>query len=306
MRVRPGTQSRFVLASHILDLVRAGHLPAGHHLVASGLAQRLGVSRTLIHAALEVLAGREIVAARRNQGFFLLRPWDTLDGEAIAVPPSGDDGLYRRLVRARLEGELPERITQTALAARFRVDRGVLLRVLARMADEGIIVRNRGHGWTFLPTIEDELALASAYDFRRVLEPAGLLLAGFRPDLPQLEQMRDAHLAMLKYGELATDARLYEIDRSFHENLAAMSGNCFWLQAIQQQNRMRRMLEYRGYSDRRRVRDWLREHLAIIRALLSGRREDAADRLAAHLTKAFRVARQRARAARKASRRRPD
>ncbi len=302
MRARPGTQSRHLLANQILDFIRATRLPRDFHLVEIALAERMGVSRTLIHAALRLLAGQGIVAARRNHGFFLARAWDALDGETIEVPPSRDDALYRRLVRERLEGRLPERITQIALMAHCRVDRGVLLRVLSRMADEGIIARNRGHGWTFLPTIESDLALASAYDFRRTLEPAGIRLASFRPEPAQLEQLRQAHLSMLKRTETATDAQLYEIDQKFHETLAAMTGNAFWHQAIQQQNRMRRMLEYRGYGDRGRVRDWLREHLGIIKALLAGKREAASDLLAAHLDKAFRVAQRRAAGARKEQR----
>ena len=40
--------------------------------------------------------------------------------------------------------------------------------------------KNKGHGWTFLPTINDETSLRNSYDFRRVLEPSGILLTTFR------------------------------------------------------------------------------------------------------------------------------
>ena len=299
---RPGTQSRFVLANQILDQIRSLQLGQGRHLVESTLAERLGVSRTLARAALKLLAERGIVASRRNQGFFLVRAWDQLDGEMVEVPQTLDDTLYRRLVHERLLGQLPERITQIALMERFEVDRGVLLRVLSRMADEGIIARNRGHGWTFLPTIDSDLALSSSYDFRRVLEPAGLMLPSFRADAGVLERCRQAHVALLRHLETASDERLYEIDQRFHETLAMLTGNSFWQQSIQQQNRLRRMLEYSSYADRGRVRDWLREHLAIIKALLAGRREQAAELLAAHLDRAFRATQRRATAARKEQR----
>lgn len=290
---RPGTQSRYLLANQILEDIRSARLGSGCRLVESTTAERLGVSRTLARVALKVLAERGIVDSRRNQGFFLLRAWDQLDGEMVEVPQTRDDSLYRQIVRERLRGRLPERVTQIALMERFRVDRGVLLRVLSRMADEGIVARNRGHGWSFLPSIDSDQALSSSYDFRRVLEPAGLLLASFRADPIVLERSRLAHLALLRQLDAASDAQVYEIDQRFHEMLATLTGNAFWQQSIQQQNRLRRMLEYGSYVDRGRVRDWLREHLAIIKALMADKRDQAADLLAAHLDRAFRATRRR-------------
>jgi hypothetical protein len=44
------------------------------------------------------------------------------------------------------------------------------------------------------------------------------------------------------------------------------SGNLFVLQAIQQQNRLRRLLEFGSYHNKRRVKAWCEEHVAIIDA----------------------------------------
>lgn len=76
--------------------------------------------------------------------------------------------------------------------AHCRGRRGVLLRVLSRIADEGVIARNRGHGWTFVPTIDSDLALAGAYDFAgRWNRPAsGLPVSAPMPR--RLEQLRHA------------------------------------------------------------------------------------------------------------------
>jgi DNA-binding GntR family transcriptional regulator len=288
---RAATPSRYLLANQILEEIRSTRLGSGCRLVESSMAERLGVSRTLARVALKLLAERGVVGSRRNQGFFLLRGWDKLDGEMVEVPHTRDDAIYRDILRERLRGGLPERVTQVWLMERFRVDRGVLLRVLARMADEGIVARNRGRGWRFLPAIDTDIALASSYDFRRTLEPAGILLPGFRADRAVLDRCRLAHLALIRRLDSATDAQLYEIDRGFHEMLATLTGNAFWQQAIQQQNRLRRMLEYDSYADRGRVRAWLREHVAIIRALLADRRAEAAELLRRHLDRAFRATR---------------
>ena len=154
-------QGQFLLARQIVAHVFERKLDRGHHLVETALAERFGVSRTLIRASLKRLADESVVEPRRNQGFFLLKGWDQLDGGVIAIPPSVEDTLYRRIVRDRIGGKIPEKITQVALIERYGADRGALLRILETMADEGIVTKNKGHGWTFLPTISTETASVS-------------------------------------------------------------------------------------------------------------------------------------------------
>lgn len=290
MRPRRKAQSQYLLARQILELVRENRTGRERHLVETALAERLGVSRTLVRAALKLLAGQKIVEPRPNQGFFLIKAWNELDGASIEIPPTLEDDLYRALVCDRLDGNLPPRITQVALIERYRVDRSVLLRVLARMSDEGIVAKNKGHGWTFLPAIDTSVALQSSYDFRLVLEPAGVRLSTFRVDQATLDRMRAGHLAILDRSETESGRGLYEIDAEFHEMLASFTRNSFFVQSIQQQNRQRRLLEYQGYSNRRRVRDWVKEHLAVIDALRADKIELAAERLALHLRQAHRAA----------------
>lgn len=127
------------------------------------------MSRTLICGALKRLASESIVEPRPNQGFFLLTAWGLLDGRVTALSPTTGDGLYRRIVRGRISGRIPERITQVALLDRYDADRGALLRVLETMSDEGIVRKDKGHGWTFLPTINNEVDLPNSYDLRRML-----------------------------------------------------------------------------------------------------------------------------------------
>jgi DNA-binding GntR family transcriptional regulator len=50
---------------------------------------------------------------------------------------------------------------------------------------------------------------------------------------------------------------------------------------------MRRLLECGGYANRRRVKDWCREHLAILDAVGAGAREKAAQMMGEHLKNAF-------------------
>ena len=173
---------------------------------------------------------------------------------------------------------------------RYGAERGALLRALGKMADEGIVTKNKGHGWTFLPTISTANSVGNSYDFRRVLEPSGILLKSFRANHIVLERLRTAHRALLADATAPNGPSLFELDAEFHEAIASFTQNTFFIQAIQQQNRLRRLLEYGGYENRRRIRVSVREHLAILDALEVGKVGRASQLMMEHLDKAYRNA----------------
>src|SRR5258708_1933399 len=79
----------------------------GHHLRAQRPGDLIGVSPTPIRSALNLLAKRGIVQPRKNHGYFLQKPFDSLHPIEIGVPPSADENLYQRLVRDRLDNIVP-------------------------------------------------------------------------------------------------------------------------------------------------------------------------------------------------------
>ena len=291
-KTRKPPTSQYVLANQILDIVRDGRLESGERLAESAVARKLGVSRTPVRAALKLLAEQGIVLTRRNRGFSLLKGWADLRSTILAVPSTSEDDLYGKLIRDRLAGDIPHTVTQAALLQHFDVNRAVLLRTLARMADEGLVVKNKGHGWKFLPSIDTAVALRNSYDFRLAVEPDVFLLDSFRIDLVALDRVRSRHLWLLEQGEAvtATGQQLFEIDAQFHEMIASFGQNSFFEQAVQHQNRLRRLLEYQGYWNLRRIRSWVREHLEIMDALWAGDHRLAAERMRRHLTSACRAA----------------
>lgn len=143
------TASSRRLARQILDLIVEARFEPGHHLREQQLADAIGVSRTPIRAALNLLCSLGAVEARRNQGFFLMRNVEALQTITIDMPTSSDQDLYEQLVKDRIAGNLPESLTQTDIAQRYEVDRGVLARTLRRLSEDGLIERNPGHGWRF-------------------------------------------------------------------------------------------------------------------------------------------------------------
>lgn len=286
-------QSRHRLANQILDLIRDARFEIGHHLREQQLSDMLGVSRTPVRAALTLLAERGIVEARKNQGFFLKAQHLTLHRTELEVPVTAGEDLYARIVEDRLSGILGDSVTQAELTRRYNVDRTLLLRTLTHMVNDGLLSRNSGRGWTFRPTLDSQVALRDSYDYRSTIEPAGLLLGSFKFDAVLLERSRLEHIYLEGHPDIAAvDPRLlFDADAQFHEMIAGFSGNIFFLQAIQQQNRLRRLLEFGGYSNRRRVRDWCREHLNIISAIFDGDTAKASELMTKHLSAARAAAR---------------
>lgn len=291
MTRRDRKQGQYVLANLVLDLARTRRLEAGHRLTEQGLADALSVSRTPVRGALQLLAGKGFVEIGGARGYVLARSWAELgSSEPMQVPSTVEDDFYFTLIGDRLAGIVPENLTQADLSRRYGVNRVAMMRTLTRMADEGLLIRNKGRGWRFPPTLDSAKALKESYDFRHTVEPAALLRPETVVDPVELAGLRRAHEDVLGIEGPLPNRRLFEIDAAFHEKLAGFSGNAFFAQAVQQQNRLRRLLEFGGYTNQRRVRAWVGEHLAIIRALERGDRAAAAELLARHLENARRAA----------------
>lgn len=283
------TASSRRIARQLLDLIYQARFDPGHHLREQYLADALGVSRTPVRAGLKELTRLGAVEARPNQGFYLIKSLEELQHLAIESPQSNDQTLYEMLVRDHIAGAIPASFTQTEISHRYEVDRGVLTRALIRLSEDGLIARNAGHGWSFQQTLNSEVALRNSYGFRLMIEPTALLSPQLHIDRRLLKRLRSQHLRLITHSDITqVPAReIFETDASFHELLAEASGNLFVLQAIQQQNRLRRLLEFGSYHNKRRVKEWCEEHIAILDALRDGNVQHAADLMRAHLQYAY-------------------
>jgi DNA-binding GntR family transcriptional regulator len=283
------TASSRRIARQILDLISEARFDPGHHLREQHLADALGVSRTPVRAGLKELTRMGAVEARPNQGFFLLKRSDELELLEIEQSKSNDQKLYEQLVHDRIAGELPESFTQTEISQRYDVDRGVLTRTLVKLSEDGLIARNAGHGWRFQQTLNSDVALRNSYGFRLMIEPTALLTPNLHVDRQMLKRLRAQHLRLITHPDITQvpAKEIFETDAAFHELLAEASGNLFVLQAIQQQNRLRRLLEFGSYHNKRRVKEWCEEHVAIIDALRENKQQQAAELMRKHLQYAF-------------------
>ncbi|MBI6944954.1 GntR family transcriptional regulator [Pseudomonas putida] len=268
------------VAGQILSAIQSGELAPGNHLKEVELAERFGVSRSPVRGALAYLADQRLIEPMANHGFRVpLEP--AVVGMNAGELQNEEDALYARLIDDRLSQSLPDQISESDLLRRYNVGKSVLRRCLLRLSDEGVMQRKHGHGWQFAPTLSDRQTRFESYRFRMLLEPAGLLEPTFRLNQEQLQRCRKQQLDLL--DGIADSKNFFESNAQFHELLAAASGNAYILQAVQQQNRLRRLTEFHSVNNVERVKVSCREHLAILDALEQGDNEWASTLLHRHL-----------------------
>lgn len=287
---------RIKLAQDILHLARTSNWEKGCHLTETGLSRTLGISRSPVRAALCELAEWGAVRRQPNHGFFLCEDPPNLSHIGMDQPPTAEDALYLQLIDLRLAGGLEDVVTQVDLMQRFNRARAVVDRVLTRMVDEGLMERLKGKGWRFQPMFEGAHSWEKGYEIRLMLEPFAFLLPDFCIDHGNLAAIKEEHenLAVTvrtRDADAALSKWAYRIDANFHDMIAGFSGNGFIVQTIQHQNRLRRLLEHRGYTSRHRIDDWCQEHLAIIDRLESGKLREASDLMRQHLSQALEATR---------------
>lgn len=284
---RKSTPSRLhaELASKIVSHLREQHAGIGQHLVELDLCEHFAVSRTPIRGALKLLEERGLLESRTNRGFVLARPVDSFGPIApAAVRDEEEKNLFIQIAQARLANNLPDECTQQELVRRFNVRVAVVVTVLRQLADLGLVERKPGNGWMFLPSMDSTLAQEESYQLRLALEPAILRQEKFTLDPKWAGETRQRHEHFRNQPWRDTMAiEFYEMNADFHEALAIASNNRYMLHIMQQQNRLRRFLNYSWQYGVDRVHASISEHLAILTALENRENEVAAVLMRRHL-----------------------
>ncbi|MEU6132957.1 GntR family transcriptional regulator [Saccharopolyspora sp. NPDC047091] len=265
------------LAARIAAHIREERLAPGARLVERALAERLAVSRSPVRAALRLLAAEGVVEAGERGGCAVAR----VPAEPVS---DGAEDDYLRIAADRLDGKLPERVTESGLAREYGIPAAQLSRLLQRISAEGWIERAPGYGWRFRPMLTSQGSYRDGHRFRSAIEPAALLEPDFQLDEGAVREVRaqQQHLvdgAIRRVGA----AELFDRNSAFHEVLVRCSGNAFFLDSLRRVNRLRRLVEYRRTLPRERALVRCREHVEIADLLLAGHRAEAADRLRGHL-----------------------
>lgn len=280
------------LAARIVDDARAiagaGAVAGPATLTELGLARSLGVSRTPVRGALEWLRAQGVVR-RTDAGSWQLTPptGRRRPPPVPAPPPQETDQLFVAIARDRVEDRLGNEVTEADLMRRYAVPRAAVAKVLARLAEVGLVERKRGHGWRFLAVAYDRAARDESYACRLLIEPAALLTPAFKVSPQWLANMHGRHQAMMSHPWSETrSVALFDLNAEFHQGLAAASGNRYFQMAIEQQNRLRRFVNVHWTEGPERVQISCREHLEILERVAAGDRDVAAALMRRHLQQA--------------------
>lgn len=275
------------LAGQIVSHARVSGWQSGHHLTEDSLLPVLGTSRTPIRAAMAWLEANGILEKRPNRGFFLKSLPASDPVPEVAEGKADIEKIYVAIAMDRVARLLPDAVSENELMRRYDVSRAQLRLVLARIAAEGWIERRPGRGWAFLPLIDTLEAYQENYRFRQMLEPASMRAPEFTIDLEKIAQL-EAQQRIVKDGGYLSMSKieLFALNSRFHEGLAEMGNNRFFVQALIRLNQLRRLYEYGRSFDRQWTRLVTDEHLTILETLKAGDVAGAADLLERHLTSA--------------------
>lgn len=292
MSVSANSSLQAELARQILALAVDRHWTVGNRVAEQTLARQLGVSRSPVRAALKLLEGRGLLRRDPRRGFIMARV-PTSDEQLSGVEPSAVEALYKQLMADRAANKLPQECTEAELAERYDTSRGTLLKALLRLSSDGLAWRLRGHGWGFAESLDDPQAIRESYRFRLIVECSSLREPGFRVNKDELARMREAHMAILKSPTEAIGRdQWFRMNAAFHAMLVEWSGNRFLLHAMNQQNNLRRMMEYAGFHriNAERVQNSCGDHVAIMDALAADDVHFAEALLRRHLERAGPIA----------------
>lgn len=240
------------------------------------------MSRTPLRAALSLLQQRGYLEHIPRRGFFTREQATTGDGASL--PVAREDELYLTIAEDRISRQLPTNVSEADLARRYDVSKGALTRALQRLLREGLVERRPGRGWSFAPVLDSKETHDESCRFRLVIEPQALLEPSFQLDADAARLCEEKHRRILdgKAKEIST-IELFEMNAEFHELLARSSGNRFFLQAVQQQNRLRRFVNYHWTYGAERVIRTCQEHMSILEAIQGGDLTWAASLLRRHI-----------------------
>ncbi|MBI3854508.1 MAG: GntR family transcriptional regulator [Planctomycetes bacterium] len=195
------------------------------------------------------------------------------------------EGAYEALLEKILSGGLPSGavVSEVSLAQELNVSRTPVHQALARLAKEGLIEHRAGRKPRIARFGRDDVI--EIYDLRLLLETAATQRAAERIDprlLAELTREADA-LAAGPDGLEWTRAAL-DFDVRFHDAIASASGNRRLRQEIAKYRlQIRAFCRMTGNAEN--LRDALREHQAVLKALAERSPAAAGQAMAQHVQK---------------------
>ena len=276
------------ISNRLLHDIVAGTISGGQHISAQQVADRYGVSRTPVRDALNALERQKVLKREANRGYFVTEELPLELYDQLATNGADESDEYQQLADDWLTNQIPEEMTELSLRQRYGWTKAKVGDLLIRAAREGWAERKEGYGWRFLQVAKTPEAFDEIYRFRLAIEPVAMLEPSFVLDRKVLDEQRRIQEGMLEMDmDAAHGESLLENGSLFHEEIISLSGNPFFLMALQRVNRMRRLMEYRAEINRERLIEQCTEHLEILSLLEAGNIVDASYRMRQHLSGAL-------------------
>lgn len=198
--------------------------------------------------------------------------------------------IYEKLRKKILEFEIypGTRITESELAADFKVSRTPVRAALQRLAVEGHVIIQPKQG-CFVRAVDIE-KISHYYDVRVHLEAAAVELA--------CENMADEELDTLE--EIWNPARVKKsvnmdevksLEEAFHVDIALASGNPVLVDYLEDVNNHIRILRRLGFPDRKSVLETFVEHYELCQLIRARNTRSARKAMIAHIRKSQDIAR---------------
>ncbi|MFD5215480.1 FCD domain-containing protein [Microbacterium sp. NPDC058345] len=271
------------LRAEVLLYLKREAPAVGTPLTERGLAELLRVSRSPVRRVLRDLRESGYISQSETGRYQVARSGDSI-GE-VSPPGARDEEVYVRIASDRLDGLLPDRVTENALLRRYDLTRSRLSQLLMRISQEGWIEPLPGYGWRFLPVLTSLKSYANSYRYRAVIEPAAILEPTFTLDRDALERRREEQRSLADGGvRSVSGAELFDLNTRFHETIIECSGNDFFIEGLARINRVRRLIEYRQALVPERASIRCREHVALADLILAGRLPEASEFLRDHIS----------------------
>jgi len=209
--------------------------------------------------------------------------------------PSRAQLAYADLKNRLLLGEFPlnVRLGEERLAALVGVSRTPIREALSRLEVEGLVVRAPDGG--FLPVVPDVAGMRQLYEVRVGLELQALRRPsrlGTEHDRGILEALR-ADWVELTHEEPEAEPGFVLLDESFHLTLALAAGNSMLVDILRQINERIRIVRMQDFLVPERVGRTIREHVALIDAVLAGDIVEAEGQLVTHIDNSVAVVEER-------------
>ncbi|GAA6208842.1 GntR family transcriptional regulator [Cognatishimia sp. WU-CL00825] len=276
------------IARRIAQEILNGTIAEESHIGTQTIANSYQVSRTPVRDALIALEEVGLLERIPNRGYFVPRNLSPEALKQFTDAQEEEGNVYQRFAEDWLTDELPEIVSEQSLRQRYGVTKTGTNELLSRAAREGWAEPKDGYGWKLLPVAKTAEAFDEIYRFRMAIEPAAMLEPTFEVNRDVLDDLRRTQESMLENDISETPGEvLLRNGSEFHEQLARLSGNPFFLTALQRVNRMRRLMEYRAEINRERIVEQCSDHLEILSLLERGEIADASYLMRRHLSGAL-------------------